>query len=207
MTPNLIQYLTADAGSKALYNIFKARAEELTVQVFRIPSLKEALHILLREKAELGIKKICSPSLNGISASETMQLFQSQGIDYSDQLDRVYIEQADLGISEFDLGIAESGTLVQDASSLHTRLVSMLPPIHVGILYTQTIVGTFQDAIGIIESVYGDNIPAHLSYITGPSKTADIERELTIGVHGPAKLMIFCIDKDKDKNKDDRKCR
>jgi L-lactate dehydrogenase complex protein LldG len=46
----------------------------------------------------------------------------------------------------------------------------------------------------VIEKVYNGQMPAYLSFITGPSKTADIERELTIGVHGPEKLIIVCID-------------
>jgi L-lactate dehydrogenase complex protein LldG len=92
------------------------------------------------------------------------------------------------------LGIAELGTIVQDANSVHKRLVSMLPPTHLAVISTKTIVETFADSLEVIEKVYNGNPSNFLAFVTGPSKTADIERVLTIGVHGPGRLIVVCVD-------------
>jgi L-lactate dehydrogenase complex protein LldG len=138
---------------------------------------------------------VVSAPLNLLDVKELEKAVVSEGLGFSTQLDRDRIEQADAGVSEFDLGIADLGSLFQEASGLHARLVSMLPPVHLALLRTSAMVESFGHALEVIEKAYNGNIPPYLSFITGPSKTADIERELTIGVHGPEKLIILCIDK------------
>jgi len=178
-----------------LFTRFKARAEELTVTVIRAADSQEGLESILKQVTELNIKKIVSPSLTMVDAHEIEKRTKELEIKYSTQLNRQKIEQADMGISEFNLGIADLGTLVQNASSLHTRLVSMLPPIHLALLPTTSLVESLAHTLEIIEDIYQRKVPPYLSFITGPSKTADIERELTIGVHGPGTLIIVLIDK------------
>jgi L-lactate dehydrogenase complex protein LldG len=89
-----------------------------------------------------------------------------------------------------ECGIAATGTLLTDATAVDRRLVSTLPPIHVAILPTAAIVPDIAAAFATVDP----GRSAYLSMITGPSRTADIERVLTIGVHGPARLVILCID-------------
>ncbi len=173
---------------------FKARAEELSVRVLRASSSEQGLELLLAEIKGLGIKKAAAAPLTLVDRNNLQDQAAAEGIDLCIAMDRDLIEQADLGISEFDLGIAESGTLVQDASSLHSRLVSMLPPVHAALLSTSTLVPGFADALTVIDRVYNGEMPPFLSFISGPSKTADIEGVLTIGVHGPRRLVILCID-------------
>lgn len=176
------------------YELFKTKAEELTVKVLRAASSKEAADLIIEQIRQLQVQKVASIPLTIVDARELETYAPSVGVDFSRELNRDKIEQADMGISEFDLGIAQLGCIVQDASDLHTRLVSMLPPIHLALLRTAALVESFADALEVIEKAYKGNIPPYLSFITGPSKTADIERELTIGVHGPEKLIILCID-------------
>jgi L-lactate dehydrogenase complex protein LldG len=101
-------------------------------------------------------------------------------------------ERAALGVTEADLGVAETGSLYQDATSLVLRMASMLPPVHVAVLPTDRIVATLEEALPYV--MIRGQPPAYAAFITGPSRTADIERVLTIGVHGPAELHILCID-------------
>ena len=176
------------------YKLFKTRAEELTVKVLRAASSKEAIDIISRQILQLKVKKAASTPLTMVNHGELQTYTSSVDLNFSTQLNKEQIQQADMGISEFDLGIAQLGCIVQDASDLHTRLVSMLPPIHLALVRTAALVESFNDALEVIEKAYKGNIPPYLSFITGPSKTADIERELTIGVHGPGKLIILCID-------------
>ena len=180
--------------NEALYIRFKDRAEELTVTVLRAPSGREAVELILEQLRRLNLKRLVSPPLTLVEGSELEKKTAALGVEYSTRLERKTIEQADIGISEFHLGIAELGTLVQDASSLHTRLVSMLPPVHLALLPTTALVESFPRALEAIEKAYPGEIPPYLSFITGPSKTADIERQLTIGVHGPETVIILFID-------------
>ncbi|RYD05456.1 hypothetical protein N752_08920 [Desulforamulus aquiferis] len=100
---------------------------------------------------------------------------------------------ADLGISELDYAISEIGTLVGNASGLESRMVSILPPVHLVLIRTKNILPNLLSAI----ELYNKNLnqlPRYLTFVSGPSRTADIERVLTIGVHGPGRLIIVFID-------------
>jgi L-lactate dehydrogenase complex protein LldG len=189
-----IPLLCDEVVKENFYELFKARAEELTVMVLRAASSKEAANLIIEQIRQLQVQKIAATPMTMVDDSALEAYAPSENLDFTRQLNKRTIEQADMGISEFDLGIAQLGCIVQDASDLHTRLVSMLPPIHLALLRTSALVESFGDALEVIEKAYKGNIPPYLSFITGPSKTADIERELTIGVHGPEKLVILCID-------------
>jgi|DewCreStandDraft_4_1066084.scaffolds.fasta_scaffold03820_18 L-lactate dehydrogenase complex protein LldG len=93
---------------------------------------------------------------------------------------------AHAGITEFDYGAAATGTLVQDASAAAQRLASTLPPVHLALLRADRIVADIGAALRQFDPVRS----AFLALVTGPSRTADIERVLTIGVHGPRRLII-----------------
>ncbi|MCK4764952.1 MAG: lactate utilization protein [Candidatus Aminicenantes bacterium] len=192
--------LPADAGSEELFRQFKEKAEELTVKVLRAFSPDEAVALLVNEikvsrDSVPGVKPpVVSSALTLIDPQQLEKSCRTAAVELSRELDRDVIEKAEVGISEFDLSIAASGTIVQDASGLHARLVSMLPPVHIALAGTASLVGTFPEALDVIENVYGEEMPPYLSFISGPSKTADIERVLTIGVHGPKKLIVIFID-------------
>lgn len=191
---NWNDFLPGKAIDEGLYRLFKERAEELTVKVLRAASPGSALDLMREEIKELKIRRAAASPLNLVDVERLEKHLAAGDIDFSTRLDRERIEQADLGISRFDLGIAETGSIVQDASGLPARLVSMLPPVHLAILPTLALVETFEEALEVVEKIYGETMPPFLSFITGPSKTADIERELTIGVHGPEKIVILCVD-------------
>jgi L-lactate dehydrogenase complex protein LldG len=180
--------------NESLYLQFKSRAEELTVKVRRARTAEQAVELVLEEMRQQGSKRAAAAPLPCLDVKALAVGARAQGIDICLTLDRPGIEQADLGISAFSLGIAGLGSMVQDASGLHTRLVSMLPPRHLALLPTNCLVETLDDALAVIEENYGVTMPPFLSFITGPSKTADIERQLTIGVHGPETLIVLCVD-------------
>lgn len=189
-----ISLLKDEVINENFYELFKTKAEELTVKVLRAASSKEASDLIIGQIRHFQVQKIASTPLTMVDDQALQASVPAEEVDFTLELNKKKIEQADMGISEFDFGIAQLGCIVQDASDLHTRLVSMLPPIHLALLPTAALVESFADALEVIEKAYKGNIPPYLSFITGPSKTADIERELTIGVHGPEKLIILCID-------------
>lgn len=95
----------------------------------------------------------------------------------------------DVGITRAQAGIAETGTLVLDSSVERNRLVSLVPPVHIAILDAAQIYATLDETLAALQS-NGELSPA-ITFITGPSRTADIELTLTVGVHGPQALYVI----------------
>lgn len=95
----------------------------------------------------------------------------------------------DVGITEVQAGIAETGTLVLDSSVERNRLVSLVPPVHIAILDASRIYLTLGETLAFLQS-NGEVSPA-ITFITGPSRTGDIELTLTVGVHGPKELYVI----------------
>jgi L-lactate utilization protein LutC len=96
----------------------------------------------------------------------------------------------DVGITKTQAGIAETGTLVLDSSVEQNRLVSLVPPIHIAILDASRIYATLGETLAALQSTGKELSPA-ITFITGPSRTADIELTLAIGVHGPQELYVI----------------
>jgi L-lactate utilization protein LutC len=94
----------------------------------------------------------------------------------------------DVGISTAQAGIAETGTLILDSACERHRLVSLAPPVHIAIINASAIVATLADALTLLQKA---EISPAITFITGPSRTADIELTLTIGVHGPQELYVI----------------
>jgi len=105
---------------------------------------------------------------------------------------------ADIGISGANVAIADSGTLVIVSNEGNGRLVTTLPPVHIALLGVEKIVPSLEDATAILQvlprSGTGQKITSYVSFITGPSRSADIELTLTVGVHGPKELHIVLLD-------------
>jgi L-lactate dehydrogenase complex protein LldG len=110
---------------------------------------------------------------------------------------RAQLAQADLGLSGVDYVIAETGTLVLSARPEQMRGVSLLPPVHFAVARTEQIVATLADFLLLLQAEATDlqqHLSSCISFITGPSRTGDIELTLTVGVHGPGELHLVLID-------------
>ena len=95
----------------------------------------------------------------------------------------------DIGITTAQIAIAETGTLVLESDRERHRLISLLPLAHIAIVDSKDICATLGDAIRQVRR-NSETSPA-ITFITGPSRTADIELTLTIGVHGPKELYVI----------------
>ena len=110
-----------------------------------------------------------------------------------DDYDKHEMEQCDVGISECDALIAQTGTVLVTSRSAGGRALSCLPPHHVVIARREQLVADLPSAFALVKRTYGASYPSMISFITGPSRTGDIERILVLGAHGPKKLTIFCL--------------
>jgi len=111
---------------------------------------------------------------------------------------RARIAQADLGLTGVDLAIAETGTLVVRSGAGRPRSTSLLPPCHVAVFDRSTLVESLAQAGVFLEAWHAGGEPADrgaiVSFITGPSRTADIELTLTRGVHGPKEVHAIFVE-------------
>lgn len=98
----------------------------------------------------------------------------------------------DAGITSAQWAIAETGTLVLESKSERHRLVSLVPPLHIAIVAAGQIRRTMAEVLEAVSTA--DELSRTVTFITGPSRTSDIELTLAIGVHGPAKLHVIVID-------------
>ena len=96
------------------------------------------------------------------------------------------IDAAEAGVSWAVFAVAESGSLIEFALDDAVRLVSTLPRVHIGIFRASTLLENLRDAAEPLRQFYLDHPEnATATFISGPSRTADIEMRLTLGVHGP----------------------
>ena len=173
------------------FDTFKARAEAVSAEVHRFPTRSKATDFILEfvqsENDSVASALWADGSfLSGVDKQQIAAKAHSLGFD----VNRDTAAAAKIGISQMDFGIANTGTLVQDATAVEKRLVSTLPLIHVAIVGTDTIMPDLPTLLTRINPRKAE----YISFITGPSRTADIERVLTIGVHGPERLIIVAVD-------------
>ncbi len=104
---------------------------------------------------------------------------------------RQLFDEIDAGFTTTRGGIAETGGLIVWPSPEEPRLLSLVPPVHLALLYTDTISDTFWQAMR--SEGWSAGLPPNALLISGPSKTADIEQTLAYGVHGPKRLIVVAV--------------
>ena len=102
------------------------------------------------------------------------------------------LERCDAGITQCDALVAQTGSILITALSAGGRALSVLPPHHVVFVTRDQMVPDLTAAYAVLRANYGSNFPSFMSFITGPSRTGDIERILVLGAHGPKRLTVYC---------------
>ncbi len=101
------------------------------------------------------------------------------------------LEKYDAGITGCDALVAQTGSVLVTTQSAGGRALSVLPPHHVVIARRQQMVADLPAAMRLIKERYAAEYPSYIGFITGPSRTGDIERILVLGAHGPKKLTVI----------------
>ncbi|MGJ7030842.1 LutC/YkgG family protein [Niabella hirudinis] len=104
------------------------------------------------------------------------------------------LASCDVAITSCEYLVARTGSIVMSAAQLSGRKTSVYAPVHVCIAYASQLVFDIKDALEGIKERYGNTIPSLITFATGPSRTADIEKTLVVGVHGPKEVFVFLID-------------
>jgi L-lactate dehydrogenase complex protein LldG len=173
---------------RTLFDTFKARAEAVSAEVHRVATRSEAVDFITSFlHAEQGPAVWVAGSLLD-GADRASLAARIPGLTFDVTQDAA--EKSKVGISQIECAIASTGTLVTDAAPVERRLASALPVIHVAVVPTDAIEVDMAAALARVHP----SRSGYISMITGPSRTADIERVLTIGVHGPSRLVIVFVD-------------
>jgi L-lactate dehydrogenase complex protein LldG len=102
--------------------------------------------------------------------------------------------QAEVGFTLCEALIARNGSIMLSNANMAGRRLSIYPPVHIVLAYTSQMVMDLKDAFKIIKTKYGHRIPSMITTVTGPSRTADIEKTLVLGAHGPKELFVFLLE-------------
>lgn len=177
-----------------MYEQFKSRAEGVGSELHRFSSRGEALNFISSFLQQEGTRNtpgayaVWAPGrfLTGVDTARLSA--EIPGLSFT--VNRETAADSLIGVSDMDWALADTGSLVADQTAVEQRLTSTLPAIHIAIIGTDRILA---DKAAVFTKI----TPAtsrYIAFITGPSRTADIERVLTIGVHGPKRLVIVLVD-------------
>jgi L-lactate dehydrogenase complex protein LldG len=103
------------------------------------------------------------------------------------------IVTCDASVTSCETLVARTGSIVL-SSVQQGRIPSVYAPVHVCVAYTSQLVYDIKDGLESITSKYQENLPSTITLATGPSRTADIEKTLVVGVHGPKEVYCFVVD-------------
>ena len=103
-------------------------------------------------------------------------------------------EQAEVGFTLCEALIARNGSILVSNGNAAGRRLSIYPNVHIVLAYTSQLVMDLKDGFGLLKKKYGNQLPSMISNITGPSRTADIEKTLVLGAHGPKEVFVFLLD-------------
>jgi len=171
--------------------LFRTNSEELTTD-FRLVDTVEELQaqLVAIAKAE-GWKRVATHAgelADGACAALGLPVLQTDG-----GYDVCEMEKCDAGISACDALVAQTGSVLITSQSAGGRALSVLPPHHVVLARREQLVPDLTAAFALLKAKYAPAYPSLISFITGPSRTGDIERILVLGAHGPKKLTVLCV--------------
>lgn len=109
------------------------------------------------------------------------------------------LAECGMGITGVDYAIAETGSVIVLPKRGLSRLVSVVPPVHVAIVRPSEVIGTLDDLFALRRLEYhrdGGDMGSYLNFISGPSRTADIEQTIVVGVHGPREVHLVLLERE-----------
>ncbi|MGQ9850339.1 MAG: LutC/YkgG family protein [Aggregatilineaceae bacterium] len=169
---------------------FSSTLTALYGEVIRAASAEEALDRLGNVLRDLGARRVVvndEPPLSGVDLAARWPEITWHVVGRTDGDLRTFCAGADAGITGTVAALAETGSVVVNSGPGRSRLVSLLPPVHIALVPASCLVS---DLLTWAAARSGE-WPANVTVISGPSKTADIEQTLAIGMHGPKRVIAI----------------
>lgn len=164
---------------------FQRKAESLASTVVRVadPAQVPAAVAAYLEQGALGSAAVVTPELAGLMWAENGLSVRAGGAVDADKV----------GISGCFCAVAETGTLMLLSGPDTPATVSLLPETHIAVVLTSRIVATMEDAFALLRAECG-TVPRAINFISGPSRTGDIEQTIVLGAHGPCRVHLILVE-------------
>ncbi len=165
---------------------FRAKSEAQSATFQQVPSLCDVPTAVARYMTMLGLpaRAVCWPALSELD-------WAGAGLDIAARA--VNGEDA-IGITGCFCAIAETGTLMLVSGPDTAAATSLLPETHIAVVPVAHIVPAMEEAFALLRAEYGSDLPRAVNFVSGPSRTGDIEQTIVLGAHGPYRVHIVLVD-------------
>ena len=138
-----------------------------------------------RQRQQVGMPYVWEP--------EMQVLLQAAGVAFrADETD--FIAHADLSLTSCEALVARTGSVLVSAATASGRRLSIYPDQHLVLARPSQVVAEIGEALLVVQARYGAQMPSMVSLTSGPSRTADIEKTLVLGAHGPRRIALFLLE-------------
>ena len=186
--PPIARSVLLDADD--LVGSFCRNALEIKAGVHRVTSAEELAAVVDAVVARLGVRRAVASKQP--EAWAVVERLTAAGVDVQ-PLSRDASAAADLGVTVATAAIATTGTVVQRSDVVGGRTASLLPPVHLCLVPASCIVANSAD---VLRRLGDEPLPSNVVLITGPSRSADIEQIIAMGVHGPVAVELVVLEHD-----------
>jgi L-lactate dehydrogenase complex protein LldG len=183
-------------SSDALMEIFCTRAAQVGMQVQRIKGdgISKAISVILESRQAKSVVVSVGSIAQALPLKENLRRKGLEVIDWTESPGLEPLYRVDVSITDVNCAIAESGTFVYCSDAGHGRGLWLVPPVHIALVRKSDILPDMIDFWATYQGKSPADWPAGMVFITGPSKTADIEGVLVTGVHGPGLVHVLVVE-------------
>jgi len=182
---NLSSQAIYHTPDKALIDIFEDELTKINGEFILCNNNAELVQKLKEIHAERNLAVCYSPDSN------YLEIIKETGIPFIEEF--VNEDRIKSGISTCEFLVARFGSVMVSSALAGARRIFSFPEIHIVIAKEDQLVLEIEEALDGISTKYGDNLPSQITNITGPSRTADIEKTLILGAHGPKQLIVMVL--------------
>jgi L-lactate dehydrogenase complex protein LldG len=173
---------------------FIAEVEKLSACVLRAASAHEAAEQVVSLCQERGWQRLLAWGWDEIGCEGLSEALSRAGIEAVQRGTPSELAEIQAGLTGAEAGVADTGTIVVRSGARRSQLASLLPPTHIALLPAERILPDMRSYFEKLDAQDGASTyvraSSNLVFISGPSRTADIEQTLTLGVHGPRELIV-----------------
>jgi L-lactate dehydrogenase complex protein LldG len=164
----------------------------LRAEFHRVADAAAAAEFLARLAHDRGWRRVALHGHPLVEAATAALPCDTYPVD-AGTFDKEALEACDAGVTACEALVAQTGSVLVSSATCGGRALSVLPHVHVVVATADQVVPTLGDALALARERHAGQSPSMLSFITGPSRTGDIERILVLGAHGPKELVILLV--------------